>query len=107
MVRLLAVLLLLVSMSFSSAYAQRTKTIVPDLDTEGHKGDMARAAKKKANERFDKFDENGNGVLEKSELETHAPYKAKNIEKYDTDGDGALTWQEFVGHDRWERESSK
>jgi len=97
-------LALLVLLPASAAHAQRTKSIVPDLDAEGHKGDMARAAQKKANERFSKTDENNNGTLDKAEVAKHLPYVAESFEKYDKDGDGKLTWEEFIGHDKWKRE---
>lgn len=86
-----------------AVHAQRAKTVVPNLDAEGVKGDMARAAQKKANERFDKADANHDGVISKEEAAKALPYIAENFEKYDKDNDGKLSWEEFIGHDKWKR----
>ena len=104
-VRSVAFVFLIVLSSVS--LAQRQKSIVPELDAEGHKGDMARAAQKKANDRFDKGDENKNGFLEKEEVVKHFPYIAENFAKYDKDDNGKLTWEEFLGHDKWKRDAGK
>lgn len=92
---------------FSMAHAQRTKSVVPELEAEGHKGDMARAAQKKAVERFDKADADKNGFVSKAEADAALPYVAENFDKYDKDKDGKLSWEEFVGHDKWKREAAK
>lgn len=92
---------------FSIAHAQRTKSLVPELDAEGHKGDMARAAEKKAVERFDKADADKDGFISKGEASATLPYIAENFDKYDKNKDGKLSWEEFVGHDKWKREAAK
>ena len=89
---------------FSIAHAQRTKSVVPELDSEGHKGDMARAAQKKAVERFDKADADKDGFISKDEAMATLPYIAENFDKYDKKKDDKLSWEEFVGHDKWKRE---
>ena len=89
------------------AHAQRTKSAVPELDAEGHKGDLARAAQKKANERFDKADADKDGVVSKDEAVAAMPYIAENFAKYDKNEDGKLSWEEFIGHDKWTREAAK
>lgn len=100
-------LLVCAVLPFTSANAQRTKTIVPELDAEGHKGDMARAAQKKANERFDRTDADKDGFLSKDEAAAGLPYVAENFPKYDKNNDGKLTWEEYLGHDKWKREPAK
>lgn len=99
--------LLLLLAPFSIAHAQRTKSLVPELDAEGHKGDMARAAEKKAVERFDKADADKDGFISKEEAQATLPYIAENFDKYDKNKDGKLSWEEFVGHDKWKREGAK
>jgi hypothetical protein len=91
----------------AAAFAQRQKSTVPDLEAEGHKGDMARAAQKKANERFDKADEDKDGLITKEEALKQLPYVGENFDKFDKSKDGKLTWEEYIGHDKWKRESSK
>lgn len=106
---LLCNLILLVSagIPFSTALAQRTKTVVPEIDAEGHKGDMARAAQKKANERFDKADADKDGFVTKDEAAATLPFIAENFEKYDKNKDGKMSWEEYLGHDKWKREAVK
>lgn len=91
----------------SSVHAQRSKSLVPELEAEGVKGDMARAAQKKANERFDKADADRNGQISREEAAATLPYVAENFEKYDKNKDGQLSWEEFIGHDKWKRDTAK
>lgn len=105
--RLFLALALLV-LGLPPAHAQRgIKSVVPELDAEGVKGDMARAAQKKANERFDKADADKDGFIAKAEAVTAMPYIAENFAKYDKNGDDKLTWEEFIGHDKWTREAAQ
>ena len=91
----------------SLAHAQRTKSTVPELDAEGHKGDMARAAQKKAIERFDNADADKDVFISKDEAVAALPYIAENFDKYDKNKDGKLSWEEYVGHDKWKHEAVK
>ncbi|HET6718460.1 MAG TPA: hypothetical protein VFH22_02355 [Rhodocyclaceae bacterium] len=104
----LVLALALTAFALPPAHAQRgVKSVVPELDAEGVKGDMARAAQKKANERFDKADADKDGFIAKAEAVTAMPYIAENFAKYDKNEDGKLTWEEFIGHDKWTREAVK
>lgn len=77
------------------------QTIVPKLDEQGRKGDVARKAKEKAAAQFDAADENKDGKLSKEEVAKHFRYMSENFDKHDTNKDGFLSWEEFVGHNRW------
>lgn len=77
------------------AYAQATKSVIPDLNEVSRKGDMARLEELKKKERFKAADEDANGVLSRKELAKHFPYIEKHFEKYDTNKDGVLSWEEF------------
>lgn len=77
------------------------QSIVPKLDTSGQKGDIARAQKKRAEERFDGFDQNKDGKLSREEVTGRSSYLTENFDKLDRDKDGLLSWEEFLGHDRW------
>lgn len=79
-------------------------TNIPTLDQVGRKGDMARLAQKRAVERFDKADENKDGKLSKEEVEKAFPYMAQNFSQLDKDNDGFLSWEEYIGHNRWKKE---
>jgi len=94
--------LLLALFAFCAApLALQAQTIVPKLDTPGQKGDIARAQKKRAEERFDGFDKNKDGKLAKEEVTGQSAYLAENFAKLDADKDGFLNWEEFLGHNRW------
>lgn len=100
-------LLAALALASPAVLAQRTKSVVPDLDAEGIKGDMARAAQKKANERFDKADADHDGLITREEATAALPYIAEHFEQYDKSKDNKLSWEEFIGHDKWKRESAK
>lgn len=91
-------LVLLIAAGWVSA-----QTIIPTLDTQGRKGDMARMAQEKAAARFDSADKNKDGKLSKEET-VELPYIEAKFEALDKDKDGFLSWEEFVGHDRWKKE---
>ncbi len=77
------------------------QTIVPKLDEEGRRGEMARKIKEKSAAQFDQADADKDGKLTKEEVATVSAFKAENFEKHDLDKDGFLSWEEFVGHKRW------
>ena len=79
------------------------QTMVPKLDQEGRRGEVARLAKQRAMEKFDLADENKDGKLSRQELEKHYPYLAESFAQRDKDRDGFLSWEEYIGHDRWPR----
>jgi len=81
--------------------ALQAQTMVPKLDAAGHKGDLARAEKKRAEERFDSFDTNKDGKLSLEEVTGRSSYLTENFDKLDRNKDGFLSWEEFLGHDRW------
>ena len=99
----------LVSLVFLSCLAlpvaaQRAKSVIPDLDDPGRKGEMARMIEKRAEERFDAADEDKNGSISRAEAAKHLPYLSQKFDEADKNGDGALSWEEFIGHDHWERQ---
>lgn len=86
------------------AGAASAQTIVPNLDQEGRKGDMARMAKEKAAQKFDAMDTDKDGKLSRDEVaKGGASYMAENFEKFDKNKDGFLSWEEYVGHNRWSK----
>lgn len=86
----------------TTGWAQ-AQTIVPKLDQDGRKGDMARLAAKQAQEKFDAADTDKDGKLSKDETAKAMPYVFENFLKKDKDGDGYLSWEEYVGHNRWKK----
>lgn len=79
------------------------QTMVPKLDQEGRRGDVARLAKQRAQERFAAADKNGDGKLTRDEVAQDSPYLAEKFDERDLNHDGFLSWEEYVGHNRWER----
>lgn len=100
MIRTVLLALLLGSAAFTSANAQ---TMVPKLDQEGRKGDVARLARQKAVERFNAADTDKDGRLSQQEAAKDSPYLAEKFSERDTNHDGYLSWEEYVGHNRWEK----
>ena len=96
--------LLACALSFNPAAAQSQKSGVPNLDEQSRKGDMARLAQKKVNDDFNMADEDNSGDLSRPEVAKHFPFREQNFERYDKNKDSNLSWEEFVGHDRWKRE---
>lgn len=81
--------------------ALQAQTMIPKLDAPGRKGDLARAEKQRAAERFDAFDANKDGKLSREEVANRSSYLTENFDKLDADKDGFLSWEEFLGHNRW------
>lgn len=79
------------------------QTMVPKLDQDGRKGDVARLAKQKAVDRFNELDKNKDGRLSTDEVALDAPYLAEKFPERDLNHDGYLSWEEYLGHNRWER----
>ena len=96
-----APLLFVVLLAAGLAHAQ---TVVPKLDQEGRKGDMARLAHKQAQDKFNNADADKDNKLSREETAKTLPYVAEHFAKYDKDKDGFLTWEEFVGHNRWKKD---
>lgn len=86
-----------------AAWGQSQKSMTPSLDETSRKGDMARLAQKSSNDKFDAADENQDGVLSRAEVAKNFPFFDQNFERYDKNKDGNLSWEEFVGHDKWKR----
>jgi hypothetical protein len=91
------------------AQAQRgVKSIVPDLNAEGKPGEMARAQFKKALEKFDRADENKSGFIEKAEADKGlGEYERATFDEKDSNKDGKLSWEEYLGHDKWKKDALK
>lgn len=89
------------------AHGQSTKSVTPNLDEASRKGEMGRLAQKQSSDRFDAADEDRNDVLSRAEAAKHFPFFEQNFERYDKNKDGGLSWEEFVGHDKWKRPAKR
>ena len=81
----------------SHAFAQ---SVIPKIDQEGRKGDIGRMQAEKAMKRFDELDANKDGKLTPDEV-GQVEYLSAGFEKHDKNKDGNLSWEEYVGHNRW------
>lgn len=79
----------------------RAQSMIPRLDEPGHKGDLARAAKQRSAAQFDAADQDKDGKLSRAEVESSSRYLTEKFDKLDANKDGFLSWEEFLGHDRW------
>lgn len=95
---------LLLFVLLAAAGLSHAQTIVPKLDQQGRKGDMARLAHKQAQDKFDTADADKDSKISPEEASKTLPYVSEHFAKYDKDKDGFLTWEEFVGHSRWKKE---
>lgn len=80
------------------------QTRIPSLDQQDHRGEVGRYAHQKAVERFDGIDTDKDGRLSRDEIATRSAYMRDNFDRSDANHDGFLSWEEFVGHDRWKKE---
>ena len=98
--RYLATLVLTILAGVGIGHAQ---TIVPKLDEQGRRGEMARLMMEKTAKQFDSADQNKDAKLSRDEVAKVSRYLSENFDKRDADKDGFLNWKEYVGHDRWPR----
>jgi len=79
------------------------QSVVPPLEQEGRKGELARLAYQQAIDKFDRADADKDGRLTTEETAKTLPFMAENFSRYDKNNDGFLSWEEFVGHNRWKK----
>ena len=84
----------------STVFAQQAKSVIPEPGEVSRKGDMARLEEQKKKERFKAADEDSNGMLSREELAKHMPYIEKNLDRFDTNKDGVLSWEEFSARNK-------
>jgi hypothetical protein len=100
MIRATVCALLLYGALVGGAGAQ---TMIPKLDQEGRKGEVARQARQKAVDRFNTADQDKDGRLSQQEVAKESPYLAEKFAERDINHDGFLSWEEYIGHNRWEK----
>ncbi|AYH42089.1 EF-hand domain-containing protein [Azoarcus sp. DN11] len=93
----------LLVLALATPLAATAQSRIPSLDREDHLGEVGRAARQKAIERFDSIDTNKDGKLSREEVSSH-PYLSENFDRLDKNHDGFIDWEEFIGHDRWKKE---
>lgn len=102
------IFLLPLALAAAPLHAQRAKSIVPDLDAEGKPGEIARAQFRKSVEKFDRIDENKDGAIDRAEADKQfSEYEKGGFDGRDKNKDGKLSWEEFLGHDRWKKDALK
>ena len=86
----------------TTALAQKS-SLVPSADEASRRGDIGRMQAEKARQRFATADADKDGRLSREEV-TGITYLNEGFDKFDKSKDGFLSWEEFVGHNRWPRE---
>ena len=77
------------------------KSIIPDINAEGRRGEIARMMLRKSTRQFLETDFDKDNRISPVEAEEYLPFISHEFERYDRNGDQAIDWQEFVGHDQW------
>ena len=77
------------------------KTVIPDINAPGHRGDIARRILARTSEQFLNADMNRDYLISVDEAGQHLPHVSREFSRYDRNQDGSLTWQELLGHDEW------
>ncbi len=77
------------------------KSIVPDINAEGRRGEIARMMLNKSSRQFLRADMNKDYRISADEADEHLPFIAREFGRYDSNSDGGVDWQEFLGHDEW------
>lgn len=80
---------------------QEKKSIVPGIDEEGQRGKIARAMLEKSSALFLQADMNQDYLISAEEAGLYLPNVSKNFSRYDINKDDRVSWQEFLGHDKW------
>ncbi len=85
----------------TSATTTEKRTVIPDVNTPGHRGDIARKILARSSEQFLNADTNRDYLISVDEAGQHLPHVSREFSRYDRNQDGSLTWQELLGHDEW------
>ena len=79
----------------------KSGTGIPKDDDQSRRGDMLRAAKKKAEERFSGADTDKDGFLGKAEVSAAGlDFVNENFAEYDSNSDGKISREEFLSFKR-------
>ncbi len=84
-----------------ASQTQSSKSIIPDINEEGRRGEMARKMMAKSTSQFMEADMNQDSLISIEEAEQHLIFISKDFARYDKNKDSSISWQEFIGHDKW------
>lgn len=87
--------------------SRERKSIIPDINENSHRGDIARKMMARSSSLFLKADMNHDYQISVDEARLNFPHVSKDFSRYDKNIDGSLSWQELLGHDEWPRPSHK
>lgn len=79
------------------------KSIIPNINEEGQRGDIARKMLAKSTSQFLEADMNHDYQISAEEARQHLPFVSKEFSRYDKNEDNTVSWQELLGHDKWPR----
>lgn len=85
----------------ATARTAERKSIIPDINENSHRGDIARKMMARSTSQFLKADANHDYQISVEEARLHYPHVSKDFSRYDKNNNDSLSWQELIGHDEW------
>lgn len=85
----------------ASVKPQPSSSIIPDINDKGLRGDLARKILAKSSAQFLKADVNHDYKISPEEAGMNLIYISKDFARYDKNKDASVSWQEYLGHDKW------
>ena len=76
-------------------------SIIPDMNDQGRRGDVARIMMEQAEDRFLRADLNRDYLISPEEARQELGHIGNNFSRYDKNRDGSVSWQEMLGHSKW------
>lgn len=85
----------------ASVKPQQSNSIIPDINDKGMRGDIARKILAKSSAQFLKADVNRDYQISPEEAGMNLIYISKDFSRYDKNNDASVSWEEYLGHDKW------
>jgi hypothetical protein len=73
---------------------------VPDINAVGKRGEFARTILPRTSARFLAADSNRDYLISIEEAEMNFPHNSREFLRYERNGDGGMSWQEYLEHDQ-------
>ena len=101
MIKLTHGLAIMIILSSQVAVSQAQKSIIPDINANGQRGEIARKMHARSSQRFLRADTNQDYLISPQEAAENLTFISKKFSHYDSNGDNSLSWQEYLGHNEW------
>jgi hypothetical protein len=94
-------LIIMVLFGAHVAILQAQKSIIPDINAEGKRGEIARKMHERSSLLFLRADTNQDYKISLPEAEENLTFISKKFSHYDSNNDNSLSWQKYLGHNQW------